>query len=296
MPLVPDVLSHSFGFLCVVGLWNARQVCRFWLASSRKACSKTRDSQTRVSLRDLCQADGLRLVVRRLLVHDDSSSLRKLKASECLAVDCLAVEILNLEFRELSDRNAPAFHNILDAVMPASLRELRFQFSALNECCDDTFCGGDFCHLLRTQLPKFAHCLVELPWTSDGYLSRDCCFRSATKRPMPGTWRLRGGYSYNSKIMVAEDLFGVNQVKHLVLQDINFLNKYNARALVNLSLYHSTCTSLEFVACRFPEPALWPLYYGSNYRTMFDNFRVQFRQCNISARDVQKLCPDTDVY
>lgn len=294
MLLVLDVLGHSFDFLCVVGLWNARQVCRFWLASSRKACSKTRDSLTRVSLRDLCQADGLRLVVRSLLVHDDGSSLRKVKARR-LAVEGLAVEILTLEFSELSDRNAPAFHDVLNAVAPVTLREVRFRFSALNECCDDTSCRGDLCRLLRKQLPRFAHCLVELPWTSDGYLSRDCCFRSATKRPMPETWRLRGGYSYNSKIMVAEDLFGVNQVKHLVLQDINFLNKYNARALVDLSLYHSTCTSLAFVACRFPEPALWPLYYGSNYRSMFDHFRVQFQQCNISAGAVQKLCPNADV-
>lgn len=263
MVLHTDALRHAFGFLSVAGLWNARQVCACWLAASR-GCR----GQTKVSLRDLFRCRGMRLAVRELVVLDEPGVRVFGQAPD------LRTDILTLEFDELTDEARVTFGCLLDTATVA--RELRFNFAAVDERCDEENCDGNLCQFFRAHLPKFRHCLVEVPWTLDGYMNRHWCYANFSF-PLVAGWRLRGGRNDHTwKVRPSSAFFAPDCVRCLVLEGISFQDTNNARELANLRESHTALREVLFVNCVFPAVLLWDLYFG---RDVFDSWRVAFHKC-----------------
>lgn len=270
--MIEDALSHAFGFLSVVGLLNARQVSKFWLASSLKVAANPR-----VSLSEVLSAPGPGLVVHELVVWDDlddvANSRDKLR---------IHTETLTLDFVQMTHAKLPLWMVLFERVDVSS--EVRFQFQVIDEYCTDDECAGALCRLLRWALPQLEECLVEIPWRLAGYLSAEWCFQISTYN-LPRAWRLRGlrgprdGENETEQedegdeeddVWTSSEFFGHAQVGYLELADIDFRKPCNAERLMDLGDTHAELGAVKFIDCHFPERQLLDA---------FESLQLLFERC-----------------
>lgn len=270
-------------------------MCRLWLASSRKA----RVDKRRVSLTDWheSQTPGVRLRLPELTVCDDGSRVETV----FVAAGSLQIGVLTLEFSKLDRKNVDvgAFHCLFEAAEPASMTEIRFRFSSLDECCTEAWCYGALCNLLRTNLPSLAHCVLELPWSFDGTVSQDwCCymFDPGLARNWPTTWRLRDSTRNPAgKTMTAFACVCIEEVEHLILQEVDFREAANAEVFAKIEASGGVSIQnvkrLTCVSCSFPPPQAWPEHFGFAWRYRLPTYELLLADCNVSAADLKLVFP-----
>lgn len=264
-----DVVRHAFGFLSVAGLWNARLVCRQW-RSWVSGCPV----HERVCLQDLARLPpDASLAVHSLTVVDGGRKRTTLSAS----VLQIRARILTLQFKKLRSNTTATFGSILEKAVVTD--ELRFSFSALDECCGEGVCAGQLCMLLRSYLHRFEGCLVEIPWRFQGYLSPTWCFPEQLLA-FQRSWRLRGCKQRKAGELTLRRFFNPYHVFRLVLEDIEF-HFVCSGELGRLHEAHVNLSSLEFVNCSFPPVPVWGEWFGQAFPSLFERYEVSFEKCTI---------------